>query len=60
MVTNSNGIINSIRENVLSLGNSNILSVLKRKLDICISFADPYLLGKDLFSFPTKVNYVGA
>lgn len=29
------------------------LSVLKRKLDICISFSYLYLLGKDLFSFTT-------
>lgn len=31
MVTNSNGIINSIRENVLSLGNSNILSLFGKE-----------------------------
>lgn len=36
------------------------LSVLKRKFDLCISFSDPYLLRKDLFSFTTKVDNIRA
>lgn len=36
------------------------LSVLKRKLDPCISFFDPYFLRKDLFSFTKNVGYIRA
>lgn len=55
MITNDNGIINSIRESVLFY-----LSVLKRNLDRCIRFFDPCLLRNDLFSFTTKVDNITA
>lgn len=36
------------------------ISVLKRKLDLCIRLFDPYLLRNDLFTFTAKVDYIGA
>lgn len=53
-ITNSNGMINSVRGNLLSLGNSNILSFSFEKKTLYIY----YLLGKDLFLYRFIYSYL--